>query len=158
MVTKRWFTEPLLAGLLVLSLYAAWEILNALHTAARGTPIAVPYASGPDFAVRMTLGVLWGAVPLVVWAGLTIIGNRIVRKQGFMARALVAFLAAVILCAPIAIRFAIKLGSSDGWRGLGTISVAIPVLAPFLAFAAYCVVGALLALFNNRRIAPTATL
>jgi hypothetical protein len=156
-VSKRWVAEPVLAGLLMLTLCVAWQVLYALNALASGTPIAVPYVSGLDFAIRMTLGVLWGAFPLVVWAGLTIIGNRIVRNRGFVARALVAFLSAVIICAPVVIDSAIGLTADDGWRGLGALSVAIPLLAPFLALAAYCVVGALLALFTNGRIARRPT-
>jgi ATP/ADP translocase len=157
MKTRRWFAEPLLTALLTLLLYLAWQIFYAFVTATSGTPIAEPYTSGADFVARMALGLLWVAVPLAAWAALAITGNRIVRRRGYSARALVAVVAAAILCVPVAIYFAVILTANDGWRGLGAISVAVPLIAPFLVLVAYWAASALLLLSDNKRGVETIT-
>lgn len=155
MKTRRWFTEPFLTAVLALLLYLAWQIRYVFSAATSGAPVAQPYTSGVDFTVRMALGVVWVAAPVAAWTALAVAGNRIFRKRGFPARALVALLAAAVLCVPVAIYFAVILTANDGWRGLSAISVAIPLIAPFLVLAAYCAAGALLSLSDGKRGAPT---
>lgn len=158
MRTQRWLTEPLLTALLAVLLYLAWQLLYAANLAASGATPAQPYTSSVDFIARMALGVLWVAVPIAIWALLAIAGNRIVRKRKFPARALVALLAAAVLTVPFAIYFAVLLTVNDGWRGLGAISVAIPLIAPFFVLGAYCVVGMMLSAIEARRDATSTEL
>lgn len=129
MNTRRWFAEPLLAALLTLLFYLAWQILYA----------------------RVVLDVLWVVVPVAAWTGLVIVGNRFVRERGFTARSLVAFLAAAALCVPFAIYLAVVLTANDGWRGLGAISAAVPLIAPFVFLLPYWAASALLLLVDDKR-------
>lgn len=151
MRAQRWVTEPLLTALLAVLLYLAWQLLYAANLAASGATPAQPYTSSGDFIARMALGVLWVAVPIAVWAVLAIAGNRLVRKRQFPARALVALLSAAVLTVPFAIYFAVLLTANDGWQGLGAISVAIPLIAPFFVLGAYCAVGLMLSAIEARR-------
>lgn len=142
---RRWISEPLLTGVIAIVLYIAWMLSYSSQLASTGvSPSGGSYVDGWDLAVRMLAGVAIFTVPVVIWAGLAIGGDFLVRRRSFGFRLLMAWLAAVVLCLPFAVAAAVSLSESDGWGGLGVLRLVIPTLVPFLVVPLYCVAAALL--------------
>ncbi|MET4637761.1 hypothetical protein [Mycetocola sp. 2940] len=142
----RWYTEPAATGVILLGIVTVWLLLYSANAVRNNVPIAEPYTSGLDFAVRMVQAVAFLAAPITVWAVFVALGNLLVRKRGFGSRALVAFVVAAIPVAFFAVSSAIPYARSEGWQGMAMVGVAFSVLIPLGVLIAYCVAGGLLSL------------
>jgi hypothetical protein len=149
-MTKRaWLWEPLTTALLVLTVFLAWLVAYSINSTLNG--VALQYSSGFDFVIRLGLSALNGAVLLAPWAGLGVLGNFLLRRRGgFGMRLFVTFIAAELLCIPVAIWAGIALTQEDGWQGLGALSFAAPVIAPILVVIAHLLAAAFLLLRRVR--------
>jgi hypothetical protein len=151
-MTKRaWLREPLLTALIILTVFVAWLELSTINAISPNES----HATGFAFAIRLGRDILFTAAVLAPWIGLAILGNFLLRRRGgFGLRLLVTFVAAEILCLPIAIWAGTALTRNDGWRGLGALSFAAPVIAPVLTVLAHLLAAAALQAATNRRDVP----
>lgn len=137
-----------MTALITLTVFVAWLELSTINA----TSPAESHTSSIGFAIRLGRDILFTAAVLAPWIGLAILGSYLLRRRGrFGLRLLITFIAAEILCLPIAIWTGIALTQNDGWRGLGALSFAAPVIAPVLVVLAHLLAAAFLQAATNRR-------
>ncbi|MDQ1577252.1 MAG: hypothetical protein QOH55_2402 [Microbacteriaceae bacterium] len=150
-MTKRaWLREPLATASMILVVFVAWLAAYTVNAMFNG--VAPPYSSGFDVVIRLGVSALTVVAVLAPWIGLAVLGNYLLRRRGgFGLRLLITFIAAEILCLPVAIWAGIALTHNDGWRGLGALSFAAPVIAPILVVLAHLLAAAFLQAVTIRR-------
>jgi hypothetical protein len=107
----------------------------------------VAVSRGFDFVIGLGMSALNAAVVIAPWVGLAILGNFLLRRRGaFGVRLLVTYIAAELLCLPVAIWVGNSLIQNPGWDRAAFIGLAMPVVAPALVVLAHLLAAAFLRL------------
>lgn len=145
-MTKRaWLREPLATASMILVVFVAWLAAYTVNAMFNG--VAPPYSSGFDVVIRLGVSALTVVAVLAPWIGLAVLGNYLLRRRGgFGLRLLITFIAAELLCLPVAIWVGNSLIQNPGWDRAAFIGLAMPVVAPALVVLAHLLAAAFLRL------------
>jgi hypothetical protein len=122
-------------------------VAYTINSTVNGVALVRPDSSSFDFVIRLGLSALNAAAVLAPWIGLAILGNYLLRRRGgFGLRLLITFIAAELLCLPVAIWVGNSLIQNPGWDRAAFIGLAMPVVAPALVVLAHLLAAAFLRL------------